>query len=337
MDFENDSMGKNLLASFVTKNDEHLAESLFLHWESRRRDLESELLYNLVDQLICVNQLADGIADARLLYIQRWHERRPRHCEVRSVDTTNRISSLCLEHLPSDMPIDYITSQPVSIFDMQYTPTIILPIDLIYSTEVQAPWSLCETNDYSTILGQVFPTNGIETMKDIEWAVHKTEIPWYCNVFLLRLVELLGKKRILYRLWYENQLFPLEGTSNSIHVINKITEMRLVEETVLDYLRFFNFFTQSEDGYPFYILEGEEDDMLPDSATESDILVIKEHAFKARLNGRNNRGDYVCEVLLYFSNNLYLSTFVVSEIGEVELVDDEPLAELSTSIKYPLS
>ena|GEM_PF-6205270 len=55
----------------------------------------------------------------------------------------------------------------------------------------------------------------------------------------------------------------------------------------------------------------------------------------ATLEDRDDRGGYLYSVRVIYGRNLFRASFLVSATGVVEMLDDEPLAELPQPLQRP--
>jgi hypothetical protein len=130
----------------------------------------------------------------------------------------------------------------------------------------------------------------------------------------------------------DEHLHRLDGTSPPIHSMNAKTTPAFNDQNVLSYLGFFCHFVHGDDG-PFAIVQSADDPIVPNNAPE-EMLALMPRA--AQLLKQDEQG-YHCEALVWYSDGLFLSNFIVRESGMIVMIADEPLAnELGVRIQFNL-
>lgn len=160
--------------------------------------------------------------------------------------------------------------------------------------------------------------------------------PWYENVVLLRIRDprWSSDDLVLHYLVMEKALFRLNGTSPAIHEVNAKAPLRLSEENVADYLRFFCLFVHGEEG-PFYLLERPDDPLLPG---RNSLQPYEKHLKAVSYDGINEKGHFLLSGLVMYSNALFFANFAVQPTGMIRMLDDEPVAsDLPFRIPFVLS
>ncbi|NJL27641.1 MAG: hypothetical protein HC897_06935 [Thermoanaerobaculia bacterium] len=190
-----------------------------------------------------------------------------------------------------------------------------------------SPWHSVGGSDLESFVKKISPVDGKHplepTATDVSWRL----LPWYENAVLIH-VSTGSSSANNIRFFYlslRGDLFRLNGTSPPIHEVNAKAPIRINDQNVLDYLRFFCFFVHGEQG-PFYIAETLDDPLLPrhmDAATKS---VIEGTVRPASFEGLNKEGFFLCEAVVYYSNALFIASLTVQPSGMVNMLDDEPIA-----------
>lgn len=162
-------------------------------------------------------------------------------------------------------------------------------------------------------------------------SVESTQVVWaalsfYEQMFLLRVRDRnwTHPRRCLFYLWDDNSLFRLDGTSPPIHEVNAKAPIRLDISNVIDYARFFGFFVRGEEG-PFHVLESPDDLALGQMPGDTWKEVIKSTVRPARLESISERGHFLVEAIIAYSNALFLANFDLHANGMIEMTADEPL------------
>ena len=164
-------------------------------------------------------------------------------------------------------------------------------------------------------------------------------LPFYESVALIRVKDpnWINKKITIYYLTDQGNLFRLNGTSPPIHEVNAKAPIKVTEENVLDYLRFFCFFVRGEEG-PFYIAESMDDPCLPSDMDESTTDMLENVVRTCSIEGINDKGHFLCEAVVFYSNALFVAKFAVQPSGMIEMLEDEPIAaDLPVRVDQPIA
>lgn len=130
----------------------------------------------------------------------------------------------------------------------------------------------------------------------------------------------------------DEHLHRLDGTSPPIHTMNAKLPPAFNDQNVLSYLGFFCYFMHAEEG-PFVIVQSADDPIIPKNAPEESLALMPRPAQVLR----QDEQGYHCEALVWYSDALFLSNFIVRESGMVEMINDEPLvSELGVRIQFNL-
>jgi len=155
-----------------------------------------------------------------------------------------------------------------------------------------------------------------------------------------QLVELLIKiddktNAIIGYLKKNDNEILLTGKSIPIHEMNERGNLELTSENVLDYLRFFCSYVWGDEG-AFTIVESKDKFALSKLPKEIDLkeALIKEHKTE------NDKEHWICSASVLYGIGLFQATFKVFKDGQIEMIDDKPLAEIhktqKISYKSPL-
>ena len=169
-------------------------------------------------------------------------------------------------------------------------------------------------------------------------AIHWRTLPFYKQVALVRLRDAQWDTPNLniYYLTYKGELTRLDGTSPPIHQMNAEAPIKLNEDNILDYLRFFCFFVRGEEG-PFLVSETMDTYGLPDM-DETTSKAVEGVLRPATFEGKNDEGHYMCDAIVFYSNALFLANFAIQQSGMIEMLEDDPLVQdLSVKVNVPVS
>lgn len=186
-------------------------------------------------------------------------------------------------------------------------------------------WTPVVGPELEGFLGQINPIDGKHRVNPETTKVAWRSLPFYDGIALIRVTDpsFVPSKLKIFYLAKEDKLYRLNGLSLPIHQINEMAPVRLDENNILDYLRFFCYFVRGEDG-PFLVSEDITDPCLPkaDAKTHAAIAgVVRE----ANFQGRNEAGHYMCDAIIFYGNALFLSNFEVQPSGMIEMLNDDPM------------
>lgn len=209
----------------------------------------------------------------------------------------------------------------------------------IGSTFLTGPWSPVEGEELEGFLDQINPVDGKHRVApettDVAWRT----LPFYESVVLIRVKDpSWGNPNLtLYYLTDEGNLFRLNGTSPPIHEVNAKGPVKITEDNVLDYLRFFCYFVRGDEG-PFYIAETMDDPVMPAEMDETTHSVLEGAVRPAAFEGMNEKGNYLCDAVVFYANGLFIANFSVQPGGMIEMLSDEGIApDLPTRVDSPIS
>lgn len=200
-------------------------------------------------------------------------------------------------------------------------------------------WNPVQGAELTGFLDQINPIDGKYKVSDATTEVAWRTLPFYETVALVRVRDpnWVNKNLNIYYLTDQGNLFRLNGTSPPIHEINAKAPIKVNENNVLDYLRFFCFFVRGEAG-PFYVAESMEDPNMPTDMDDTTRSVIEGTIREASFEGMNDQGHFLCDAVVFYSNALFIANFSVQPSGMIEMLDDEPItADLPTKVDCPVS
>jgi hypothetical protein len=199
-------------------------------------------------------------------------------------------------------------------------------------------WRELNGPEQMEFLGQVSPIDGRYHANSETTRVLQRGLPFYDDVLLFAVYDESWSRKplIVYYLSDRGNLFRLNGTSPPIHEVNAKAPVRIREDNVLDYLRFFSFFVRGDEG-PFYIAESIDDPRLPMEMNAATRSVVESTIRPASLEGMDANGNYLCDAIIFYSNALFVGNFAIQHTGMVEMTNDEPLAgDLTVRVELPV-
>lgn len=200
-------------------------------------------------------------------------------------------------------------------------------------------WTPVEGEYLQGFLDQINPIDGKYKVSAQSSTVAWRQLPFYDNVVLVRVQDRMWSpgNLTIYYLTEEGNLYRLNGTSPPIHEVNAKAPVRLDENNILEYLRFFCFFVRGEEG-PFLITESIDQDDLPKNMDGRTKSVVEGTARPATYEGKNEQGFYLCDAVVFYSNALFIANFAVQPTGMIEMLDDEPVAaDLPARVDAPIA
>jgi hypothetical protein len=199
-------------------------------------------------------------------------------------------------------------------------------------------WNAVTGEELAGFLEQINPIDGKYRVSPETTQVQWRLLPFYETVALIRVKDpnWVNKKLNIYYLTDQGNLFRLNGTSPPIHEVNAKAPIKVNEQNVLEYLRFFCFFVRGEEG-PFYVAETMDDPNMPKEMDETTRSVIEGTVRTATFEGMNEQGHFQCEAVVFYSNALFIASFSVQPTGMIEMLDDEPIAaDLPVRVETPV-
>jgi hypothetical protein len=189
-------------------------------------------------------------------------------------------------------------------------------------------WNAVEGEELAGFLAQVGTVDGKHRTSADTTKVAWRTLPFYEQVVLIRLTDKtwLPDNLSIFYLANQGQLTRLDGTSPPIHQTNADAPVRINDDNVLDYLRFFCFFVRGEDG-PFLVAESMDTFGMPRNIDDASRKAIEGTIRGASFEGKNAEGFWLCDAIVFYSNALFFSNFSVQPSGMIEMTDDDPLLQ----------
>lgn len=200
-------------------------------------------------------------------------------------------------------------------------------------------WNAVEGEELTGFLDQINPIDGKYRTSPNSTQVAWRTLPFYESVALIRVQDpnWVNKKMTIYYLTDQGNLFRLNGTSPPIHEVNSKAPVKINEDNVLEYLRFFCFFVRGDEG-PFYVAEDMSDANLPQDMDATTKSVIEGTIRPASFEGMNDQGHFLCDAVVFYSNALFIANFSVQPGGMIEMLNDEPIAgDLTSKLDKPIA
>lgn len=200
-------------------------------------------------------------------------------------------------------------------------------------------WNGVTGEELEGFLDQINPIDNKFQVKADTTKVEWRTLPFYESVALIRVKDpaWVDPNLYIYYLTDQGNLFRLNGTSPPIHEVNAKAPIKLNEQNVLDYLRFFCFFVRGEEG-PFYVIETMDDPNVPQEMDDGVRSTISGIIEEAEFMGADDKNNYLCKAVVFYSNALFIANFAVQPSGMIEMLDDEPMvSDLPVKVDCPVS
>jgi hypothetical protein len=199
-------------------------------------------------------------------------------------------------------------------------------------------WNAVSGAEKKGFLDKVGTIDGRHQTSEDTTEIHWRQLSFYKQVALVRLRDPNWDPSHLciYYLTNKGELTRLDGTSPPIHQTNAEAPIKLNEDNVLDYLRFFCFFVRGEEG-PFLVSETMDTYGLPEM-NEATSKAVQGVLRAATFEGHNEEGHYMCDAIVFYSNALFLANFAIQQSGMIEMLEDDPLVQdLNVKVDMPVS
>lgn len=179
----------------------------------------------------------------------------------------------------------------------------------------------------STILNHISPLIHGTIFDPAETVIMGIDMPFYPGYRLLDIADysnLPPSRR--YAVYHPDHAVILNFTNEPIYALNHRLSIKLSDETVADYIRFFFSFVRGKHGR-FIIVENIDDIPWKDDPPPSARKAIGKMVRPITLLKKNETGAYEFEATMTFKNSLFKSNIVVTPDGHIELSNEELLVE----------
>lgn len=200
-------------------------------------------------------------------------------------------------------------------------------------------WNAVTGSEKKGFLDKVGTIDGRHQTSTDTTDIHWRTLPFYKQIALVRLRDPNWDPAHLniYYLTLKGELTRLDGTSPPIHQMNAEAPIKLTEDNILDYLRFFCFFVRGDEG-PFLVSETMDTYGLPQNMDATTSKAIEGVLRPATYEGKNEDGHYLCDAIVFYSNALFLANFAIQQSGMIEMLEDDPLVQdLPVKVDMPVS
>ena len=200
-------------------------------------------------------------------------------------------------------------------------------------------WTQVTGDELDGFLAQVGTIDGRHNTSSSSTEVSWRPLPFYEQVVLIRLRDENWDPQHLQIFYLANQgqLTRLDGTSPPIHMVNAESPVKITDDNVLDYMRFFCYFVRGEEG-PFLIAENIDDPAMPKNLDDSTTKVIEGVLRDASYEGKDDNNYWLCDAVVFYDDALFLANFAVQPSGMIEMLEDHDLVnDLGVRVDSPVS
>jgi ATP-dependent Zn protease len=197
-------------------------------------------------------------------------------------------------------------------------------------------WEPCEGADSAVALSRLTSTKPEYFANSTLVDAQSSRLSFYADHRLLKLAFTRDDaSERAFVLMGDGESLWLDGSSGPIHEVNESESLRLSDETVLDYIRFFFYFVRGDGG--FVLIESPSDLDLPSVAaeagadTEPDTLTLQQARGSVRaleLQSGESPGEWLADATVAYQGALFVCSVAVRSDGTIEMVDDEPVGLL---------
>jgi ankyrin repeat protein len=148
---------------------------------------------------------------------------------------------------------------------------------------------------------------------------------WTFGVYVRAYLMVIGAIRRA-----DSEVVRLDGTSLPIHQLNARMGVTLSPDTAVEYLKFFCYFVWGAEG-PFYVIPEDTapsyiaEDTRVDPGESGTYGTLRDLYRPPALHGQDADGTFRASALVYYADAIFFAEFLINRIGEVEMVEDEPL------------
>ncbi|MEL6652397.1 MAG: pentapeptide repeat-containing protein [Bacteroidota bacterium] len=201
-------------------------------------------------------------------------------------------------------------------------------------------WSEVPESHLEELIKRVSPVDGKYRL-DLETSrVFQRNLPFYKNVRLLAFIDpsWSNPNLVIYYLKDKDSLYRLNGTSTPMHEVNAKAPIKLNEDNVLEYFRFFLFMLRDGDKKPFRLLENIEVSELSGDLDKASKILMEDAIRSASFDGLDDENNFLLSGTVLYENYIAIVNSKVQLNGMIEFLDDEPIVEdLPVKWNIPIS
>ncbi len=155
--------------------------------------------------------------------------------------------------------------------------------------------------------------------------VYIKPLPFYGDVSLIQiryLDENVEPAFYFFLKYGHGEYVQLKGSSDVIHEVNEESELNITFDNVFDYLKFFNMFTVNDEGFPFYVIEGQQSEFIRDYSEYEKTRHLRKF-IGSSVKDASEMGVYAIHTRILCGGYLYDCDFEVTKDGFVEMIEDK--------------
>lgn len=182
----------------------------------------------------------------------------------------------------------------------------------------------------SELIEFVSPIDGMELSPAHTDAFVKS-LPFYDKVDLVHVATQGWEGEELFYFFLDDhnsgQYIMLKGMSDVIHELNATDVLRLNNDNIIDYLKFFCQFTKDDEGECFFIVENEQ------SETVDGLSAYDKSRYLRKFDGTQitefpSMFKFHVETRVYHTGHVYNSQFEIKKDGSVEMLKDDMIGSV---------
>lgn len=191
----------------------------------------------------------------------------------------------------------------------------------------QDAFTKLELAEIATILDQVNEEIDGTRFDPVETVILAQELPFYKGYRLLDIADHASMPPMRRYVIYKPDDFTiLNFTNEPIYALNQKVPIKLTEENVADYVRFFFTYVRGRHGR-FVITENVDDIRWKEDPPPSARKAIGKMLFPVKFDGKADNGAFNLKSCMVFKDSLFQSKVKVEPNGFVALSDEELLVE----------
>lgn len=190
----------------------------------------------------------------------------------------------------------------------------------------QEAFSKLELAEVATILDKLNPEFDGSVFDPVESTILAQDVPFYPGYRLMDIADYAANPALRRFVLYSDKDFTvLNFTNEPIYELNQKLPIKLSEENVIDYVRFFFTYVRGRHGR-FIITEGVDDVNWKEDPPPAARKAIGKMLSPVTIEDTKD-GNYILSACMVFKDSLFKSKVKVEPKGFVSLSDEELLVE----------
>jgi hypothetical protein len=191
-------------------------------------------------------------------------------------------------------------------------------------------WS--EYDNAQKFLDFINPVGGEITLSLKDTEVNKKALPFYKDVDLIKVSSLVDDEFTFFFLKADEEFLMLNGDSAIIQEINEMDKLKLTNDNVFDYLKFFCFFIETFDEEAgvvdsFYIIEGPDSEFIKGESEYQRKRCLRKYTGPRVISSADQK-SFAIESRMIYAGSLFDTKFKISDKGDVTMTEDNYIGVL---------